>query len=126
MNLTIKTKRAYDARARSDGCRILVDRIWPRGVSKNDAALEAWVKDVSPSTALRKWFGHDPSKWTSFKKKYFSELKENQDAIDLVLAACSGSTLTLVFGAKDAEHNNAIALKEYIEQHGATLDGDST
>lgn len=126
MNLTIKTKRAYDAPARSDGCRILVDRIWPRGVSKNDAALEAWVKDVSPSTALRKWFGHDPSKWTSFKKKYFSELKENQDAIELVLSACSGSTLTLVFGAKDAEHNNAIALKEYIEQHGAALDGDST
>ncbi|MEO8980616.1 MAG: DUF488 domain-containing protein [Polyangiaceae bacterium] len=114
--LTIKTKRVYDTPARADGCRILVDRIWPRGLSKADAALDVWIKDVAPSTALRQWFGHDPSKWAAFTKKYIRELAKNQEAIELVLEACTGPTVTLLFGAKDVQHNNAVALKEYLEQ----------
>ncbi|MEO6603021.1 MAG: DUF488 domain-containing protein [Polyangiaceae bacterium] len=114
--LNIKTKRVYDAPARADGCRILVDRIWPRGLSKADAALDVWIKDVSPSTALRQWFGHDPAKWANFTKKYFSELAKKQDAIELVLAASTGPTVTLLYGAKDVAHNNAVALKKYLDE----------
>ncbi|MEO8900992.1 MAG: DUF488 family protein [Polyangiaceae bacterium] len=114
--LTIKTKRAYDAPARADGCRILVDRIWPRGLSKADAALDVWIKDVAPSTALRQWFGHDPSKWATFTRKYFGELAKKQESVELVLEARTGSTVTFLFGAKDVQHNNAVALKEYLEQ----------
>ncbi len=116
-NLTIKTKRVYDAPTRADGCRILVDRIWPRGLSKDAAAIDAWIKDVSPSTSLRQWFGHKPSKWASFKSKYFGELAKEKNATCLVLEACTGPIVTLVFGAKDVQHNNAVALKEYIERH---------
>jgi uncharacterized protein YeaO (DUF488 family) len=94
----------------------LVDRIWPRGLAKADAALDTWIKDVSPSTALRQWFGHDPAKWAGFTKKYFGELAKKQEAIELVLEACTGPTVTLLFGAKDVEHNNAVALKKYLEE----------
>lgn len=118
-NLTIAVKRAYEPAAAGDGCRVLVDRIWPRGVSKEDAAVDAWVKEVGPSTALRKWFGHEPAKWPEFKRRYFAELAERAAEVDAVLAACDGPRLTLVFGAKDEAHNNAVALKEYLEQRGA-------
>lgn len=117
MSLKIQVRRVYDPPARSDGCRILVDRIWPRGLSKDDVKLDAWIKDVAPSAELRTWFGHEPSKWTAFKRKYFKELDGREEALDQLLQACSGRTLTLLFGAKDVEHNNAVALKEYLETH---------
>lgn len=118
-SLRIAVKRAYDAPTVGDGCRVLVDRIWPRGITRKDAAIDAWVKEVAPSTSLRKWFGHDPAKWAEFKQRYLSELAERGSAVDAVLDACDGATLTLVFAAKDEEHNNAVALKEYLERHGA-------
>jgi uncharacterized protein YeaO (DUF488 family) len=112
----IKLKRAYDAPARSDGDRVLVDRVWPRGVSRDALDLDDWITDVAPSTALRKWFGHDPSKWDELRRRYFAELDTQPDAIAGLLAACREQTVTLVFGAKDLHHNNAVALKEYLEQ----------
>ena len=113
----ITVKRAHDAPDRSDGCRVLVDRIWPRGVSREAAALDGWIKDVAPSTELRRWFGHDPARWDEFKRRYFDELADRPGPVGEVLATCSGGTLTLVFGAKDRDHNNAVALREYLERH---------
>lgn len=104
--MRIKVKRAYEAPGRSDGHRILVDRIWPRGASKDDLRLDGWVKEIAPSTELRRWFGHEPAKWDAFKKRYFQSL----------LARTRAERVTLVFGAKDSRHNNAVALKEYLER----------
>lgn len=115
--ITFRVKRVYDPPARSDGCRLLVDRIWPRGLSKDSAALDGWIKEVGPSTELRKWFGHEPAKWDSFRKKYFKELDRRQEVIEELLDACSKRTVTLLFGAKESEHNNAVALKEYLEKY---------
>lgn len=111
----LQVRRVYDPPARSDGCRVLVDRIWPRGLSKEAAKLDAWIKDVAPSSELRKWFGHEPSRWVSFKHKYFRELDERGEALAQLLEACSARTLTLLFAAKDSAHNNAVALKEYLD-----------
>lgn len=111
----LRVRRVYDPPARTDGCRVLVDRIWPRGLSKEDAKLDAWIRDVAPSAELRKWFGHEPSKWEAFKRKYFRELDGRREAIEELLTTCSKRTLTLLFSAKDTEHNNAVALKEYLE-----------
>lgn len=111
----LQVRRVYEPPARSDGYRVLVDRMWPRGLTKEDAKLDAWLKDIAPSAELRKWFGHDPAKWTSFKRKYFRELDERDEALQELLQSCSKRTLTLLFGAKDTEHNNAVALKEYLE-----------
>ncbi len=113
--LAIQVKRVYEKPARLDGCRILVDRIWPRGLSKDAAALDGWMKEVAPSAELRKWFGHEPSRWPAFKKRYFRELDQQDDLLERLLETCSGETMTLLFGAKDCEHNNAVALKEYLE-----------
>ncbi len=110
---TIKLKRAYDAPASSDGYRILVDRIWPRGVSKEELKIDDWLKDAAPSTSLRKWFNHEPEKWNEFKKRYFEELEQNTDLADRIM---KHHTVTLVYAAKDQEHNNAVVLKEYIEK----------
>lgn len=114
----IRLKRAYDAPARSDGPRILVDRIWPRGVKKEDAEITEWLKDLAPSTELRKWFGHDPERWPEFQKRYLREIKSaNSEALQK-LGEClkENGRVTLVFAAKDTEHNNAVALKQYAEQ----------
>jgi uncharacterized protein YeaO (DUF488 family) len=113
----VKLKRAYDVPARSDGRRVLVDRLWPRGISKDKLLLDDWLKDVAPSAGLRKWFGHDPEKWSEFRKRYFRELDERSDVIQRLLARGRGGTLTLVFAAKDVHHNDAVALKEYLEWH---------
>jgi uncharacterized protein YeaO (DUF488 family) len=113
----IRLKRAYETPARSDGTRILVDRIWPRGVKKEDADITEWLKDLAPSTELRKWFGHDPEKWPEFQKRYLAEIKSaNSDDLQ-TLSDCleDNARITLVFAAKDTEHNNAVALKQYIE-----------
>jgi uncharacterized protein YeaO (DUF488 family) len=115
--LQIKLKRAYDPPAKADGQRVLVDRIWPRGVSKDELRLDDWLKDVAPSTDLRKWFNHDPAKWKPFSHRYFSELDERPEAIERLLAKCREGTVTLVCAAKDIRYNNAIALKAYLERH---------
>ena len=115
--LRIKVKRAYDAPSKSDGHRTLVDRIWPRGVSRDELRLDDWVKEIAPSTELRKWFDHDPEKCSAFKDRYFRELDEKPGLIEALLANVRAGTLTLVFGAKDTECNNATALKEYLERH---------
>jgi uncharacterized protein YeaO (DUF488 family) len=113
--MSFKTKRAYEKPERSDGCRVLVDRIWPRGVSKTEAKIDQWLKDLAPSTALRKWFAHDPARWAEFKRRYFAELKPQREALDELRKLASGGTVTLIFGARDTEHNQAVALKEYLE-----------
>jgi uncharacterized protein YeaO (DUF488 family) len=112
----IWTKRIYQEPGRQDGMRILVDRIWPRGVSKDEALIDHWLKDVAPSTELRKWFSHDPQKWEKFKKKYFHELRGKGEAVEELLRMAHKNRVTLVYGAKDQEHNNAVALKEYLEE----------
>jgi uncharacterized protein YeaO (DUF488 family) len=112
----MKLKRAYDAPAKSDGRRVLVDHIWPRGVSKGALQLEDWLKDLAPSARLRVWFGHDPAKWDAFKERYFGELDRRPEAVERLMAKSRKGTVTLVFAAKDIHHNNAVALKEYVER----------
>ena len=113
---TIRTKRVYEPPAKADGLRVLVDRVWPRGVSKAGAKVEHWMKDVAPSTSLRKWFAHDPDKWQDFKAAYFEELAPHREALRELLHEAGGGTLTLVYGAKDTRHNNAEALKQYLNR----------
>ncbi|MGH7572580.1 MAG: DUF488 domain-containing protein [Gemmatimonadota bacterium] len=113
--MTLKLKRAYEPAESGDGFRILVDRLWPRGVSKSSARIDLWLKEIAPSTTLRKWFGHDPAKWTEFRRRYFRELDQNREAIEEIQGHVRRGTVTLVYGAKDEEHNDAVALKEYLE-----------
>jgi uncharacterized protein YeaO (DUF488 family) len=113
----IWTRRIYDPPTAQDGTRILVDRVWPRGVSKENARLDAWFREAAPSTELRKWFGHDPERWEGFKQRYHRELEEHQGALAPLLEAARAGRVTLVFGARDADHNNAVALREYLLQH---------
>jgi uncharacterized protein YeaO (DUF488 family) len=111
----IKLKRAYDGVSRTDGTRFLVERLWPRGVSKATLALNAWLKEVGPSSALRKWFSHDPEKWREFRRRYFRELDSRPGAWQPILSAARRGTVTLVYSSHDAEHNNAVALHEYLQ-----------
>src|SRR5512142_2585603 len=111
----IQLKRAYDAANASDGARYLVERLWPRGVKKEDLQVEAWLKDVAPSTELRKWFGHDPEKWDEFKRRYFAELDAHPDAWRPLAERARRGRVTLVYSAHDEQHNNALALKHYLE-----------
>ena len=111
----IQAKRVYDVAGSRDGVRFLVDRIWPRGVKKQDLYLQAWFKDVAPSDELRRWFGHDPAKWDEFRRRYFAELDRNQEAWCPLLEAARKGSIALLYGARDTEHNNAIALKDYLE-----------
>ena len=112
----IQVKRAYEPAAKSDGKRFLVDRLWPRGVTKEALRLEAWLKDVAPSDDLRRWFGHQPAKWDEFRRRYLAELDNRPEAWQPILEAARRGTITLLFGARDVEHNNAVALKAYLEQ----------
>lgn len=114
--MTIGLKRAYNPPAPSDGSRILVDRVWPRGIPKESLRIDAWLKDLAPSTELRRWFGHDPKKWDEFRTRYARELEQRGDALDELLAKARAGRITLVFGARDTEHNNAVALKEHLER----------
>jgi uncharacterized protein YeaO (DUF488 family) len=110
----LRLKRVYEPPARSDGERILVDRLWPRGLSKKDAAVDAWLKDLAPSTELRRWFGHDPRKWTEFQRRYRSELRAHADLVrDLAERAARG-TVTLIYGARDEEHSDAVVLARVV------------
>lgn len=113
----ILLKRAYDARSTDDGVRILVDRLWPRGISKEKAKIDMWLKDIAPSNDLRKWFGHEVEKWEEFRKRYIAELKESTDAVAKLQDIAKKDTVTLVFGAKDIEHNNATVLREFLLSH---------
>jgi uncharacterized protein YeaO (DUF488 family) len=112
----IRLKRAYDEPSRQDGLRILVERLWPRGVSKEAAAVDLWLKDLAPSAELRKWFSHDPEKWDEFRKRYWSELEEKGDLLTLLKHRTTEGNVTFVFAASDAERNSALALKEYLEE----------
>lgn len=111
----IKLKRAYEPPEEEDGFRVLVDRVWPRGIKREALALDLWLKEIGPSAQLRKWFGHDPAKWPAFCERYQAELKEKKEAVDLLKEKRASGTLTLVFSARDTEHNNAVALKKYLE-----------
>ncbi len=110
----IQVKRVYDKPSDSDGYRVLVDRLWPRGIRKADLKHDLWLKDVSPSSELRKWFNHDPDQWGEFKKRYHAELKKEKDAVAQLLDIASRETLTLLFAAKDEEHNQAVVLRDYL------------
>ena len=112
----VQIKRVYDQPARADGRRVLVDRVWPRGLTKKQAQVDDWLKEIAPSTALRKWFGHDPVRWKEFKKRYANELNNQRERVEQLAREARKQTVTLLFGAKDIEHNNAVALKEHIEK----------
>lgn len=111
--MTVKLKRAYEAPSASDGQRILVDRLWPRGVTKEKAKIDTWLKDISPSTELRQWFNHDPAKWVEFQARFTKELANNDAVAELRELIKNPSTL--VYSAKDEEHNNALVIKKFIE-----------
>lgn len=113
MASTVRIKRVYEPASPQDGRRILVDRVWPRGIRREDAKLALWLKDVAPSTALRKWFGHDPARWAEFQRRYREELKSNPAVEELRREVSSGRT-TLVYGAHDTEHNQAVVLADYL------------
>ena len=109
-------KRIYDPLEPDDGTRVLVDRLWPRGISKEKAHVDLWLKEIAPSTELRKWFGHDPAKWTEFQKRYLAELEANDSAVSTILDAMKNGTVTLVYAAKDEQHNEAVVLQGYLER----------
>ena len=111
----IHLARPYDDAGNFHGARLLVDHIWPRGISKDDLALDAWVKEVAPSDDLRRWFDHDPDRWAEFRNRYMSELKDNRDAVDECLDWVRKGTVTLLFAARDRDHNNAVVLRDYLE-----------
>jgi uncharacterized protein YeaO (DUF488 family) len=113
----ITIKRVYDEWEESDGCRILVDRLWPRGLSKERAKIDHWLKDVAPSNELRKWYGHDPEKWPEFKRRYYEELAVKKDLTQRLLQIVrENSVVTLLYSSKEEQLNNAVALKEYLEE----------
>ena len=112
--MPLRIKRVYDPPAKADGHRVLVDRIWPRGLSKEAAQVDEWPKDIAPSTALRKWFGHAPEKWKEFLRRYHRELDANSSAVVTLRTLVRGRRVTLLFAARDVEHNNAVALKAYF------------
>ena len=112
----LRIKRVYEPQERGDGERILVDRLWPRGLSKRAAAVDAWMKDLGPSHTLRKWFGHDPKRWTEFRRRYVAELRSQREALAALARKSRARAVTLLFGAHDTEHNNAVVLKRLIER----------
>lgn len=111
----ILLKRAYDRASPKDGKRFLVERLWPRGIKKSELPLDGWLKDVAPSTELRKWFSHDPEKWSEFRRRYRAELQHNPEAWNPLLHAARHGTITLIFSSHDLEHNNAVVLQEFLE-----------
>lgn len=111
----IKTKRIYEKPTIDDGYRVLVDRLWPRGISNDQARLDQWLKEIAPSAELRKWFGHDPKKWNEFREKYLLELHYHQDLAKQILEKLSKGNVTLLYGAADKEHNHALVLSDYLK-----------
>lgn len=122
LTMDLRIKRVYEKTEESDGFRILTDRLWPRGISKEKAALDLWEKAIAPSPELRKWFGHEPEKFEEFRRKYRDELEENPETerlISLVKAELAKGPVTLLFGAKDKEHNQAVVLQEFLQEKGS-------
>lgn len=115
--MKIIIKRVYEKPSADDGCRILVDRLWPRGVKKEKANIDLWLKEIAPSNELRKWFGHEPGKWDEFKNKYFEEITLNSEAFTKLEKYLNRETITFVYSAKEERYNNAAALKEYMENY---------
>lgn len=111
----IQTKRAYERASKDDGERVLVERLWPRGLKKEELRLDQWIKDIAPSTALRQWFHHDPAKWDEFRRRYFRELEQHADVWQPLLALARRGRLTLVYSSRDTEHNNAVALEGFLQ-----------
>ncbi len=116
----IKLKRVYDSASPDDGVRYLVERLWPRGISKASLRMDGWLKDAAPSTELRKWFSHDPGKWREFQRRYFAELDRAPEAWAPIVDAARHGAVTLLYSSHDTEHNNAAALKDYVEHHAKT------
>ena len=114
-SLKVEIKRVYEEPGRADGTRILVDRLWPRGLSKERARVDLWLKDIAPSTELRKWFGHDPSKWSEFQVRYRHELKSEADLLDVLKEKAGKGPITLLYGAKDEVHNEAVVLRSLLQ-----------
>lgn len=112
--MKINVKRIYEEPKKSDGFRILVDRLWPRGINKEDAEIDLWLKDIAPSDSLRKWFNHDIKKWFEFQKRYAKELIEKKDLLHTIRSEAEKKNVTLLFGAKETEHNNAVALRNFL------------
>ncbi|CAM5480901.1 hypothetical protein AFEL58S_03295 [Afipia felis] len=110
----LRLKRAYAPAEPEDGVRILIDRLWPRGVSKADAALDDWMKEIAPSSGLRQWFGHDPARWPEFQHRYRSELQQHAEELERIRALAKSKTVTLVYSAHDEEHNDAVVLKDVL------------
>jgi uncharacterized protein YeaO (DUF488 family) len=113
----IRTKRVYDPPEPDDGARFLVERLWPRGMKKASLRMEAWLKDVAPSAALRRWFGHDPAKWEAFRHRYAAELRDKPAALQPLVEAARRGPVTLLYSARDTVHNNAVVLRLYLEEH---------
>lgn len=113
----VRIKRTYDPPAPGDGRRFLVERLWPRGVKKDDLGLDAWLRDVAPSTELRKWFGHQVERWDEFRARYRAELDANADALAPLFAAARRGTITLLYSAHDEQHNSAVVLRDYLQEH---------
>jgi uncharacterized protein YeaO (DUF488 family) len=111
----VKLKRAYEPASPSDGLRLLVERLWPRGISKERLKLDGWLRDVAPTSALRKWFAHDPAKWPEFRRRYFRELDAHPTSWGAIVSAMRRRTVTLVYSSHDEDHNNAVALREYLK-----------
>jgi uncharacterized protein YeaO (DUF488 family) len=114
--VTIQLKRVYDEPSKSDGTRILVDRLWPRGLTKEKARVDLWFKEIAPSTGLRKWFAHDPAKWPEFRARYKAELKHNGPQLALLKQTITKGPSTLLYGARDTEHNEAVVLEELLSR----------
>ncbi len=118
-SMNIQIKRAYEDPAPSDGARYLVDRLWPRGRKREDLDLADWLKDLAPSNELRKWFGHEPALWDEFRRRYFAELAQKTAVWQPLLQAARQAPVTLIYGSKETQYNNAVALKEFLEQQDA-------
>jgi uncharacterized protein YeaO (DUF488 family) len=114
--MNIRLKRGYEKSNKADGTRILVDRLWPRGLTKEKAKIDVWLKEIAPSTELRKWFDHDPKKWRSFRARYETELKHHPDQLDLIKKKAKEGAITLIYGARDQEHNEAVVLKQFLDR----------
>ena len=120
----IRIKRAYEPPTHDDGTRILIDRLWPRGVKKENLALDQWAKELSPSTELRQWFGHDPARWQEFRRRYATELRQRTNLLDPLRALARKGPITLVYSAHDEAHNNAVAMRQFLLAPG-TIDASA-
>src|SRR5262249_25680742 len=116
VKLMIKLKRAYEKPAKDDGERLLVERLWPRGLTKAQAKLDMWLKEIAPSPELRKWFGHDPDRWVEFRRRYLKELRQKADLVKLLKRKAKEGTITLIYAARDEEHNGALVLRQFLQK----------